>query len=465
MVAIINPIIPQIKTPYSEPETRTVGVWHVTDQFGNEKTISVKKENKLKYSQDQRSYTFYDHQFEYSDYLRTPEKPRDEREGDTEDKKLELRSEKDQYEKNLLKVRKQRPIHSIFLIDNFRSIIQENIQDCVRHQGSIGDSRTAFLNFLPVIEKQGYIATPERGKRVYKPLKNINVALFGMFDIITKTMIFARWGVFNRETEQTQSIPVHDGGNNDAFEFLKNFCKTNNFKKGEEFGKRFKPILEMDDERILNIRLYCFSDLEENTMMSDMVGAITIISKKCTASGYNTGHSMIFYEYVDFKAFKHVKKIAHLKAMAGGRAKVDILEGYWVTKNIERQGPTWIRPIEDIKRLEASMDGFVATNKMFRFDISSFSPEQKAISGSLFLMVGWLISPVMALAPAIMALAPAMHSLGAFDISNTQEDVRKIYNCSTWTQEQMKTANIFLSNHRLHTPATLISSCHEYAPR
>ena len=363
MIPIIHPIGEPRTTPYSDPETKTVGVWHVTDQLGNEKTISVTKEGKaLKYSQDDIiCRSFKDVELEYSDYLRTPEKPRDEREDDTEQKKQKLRLKKHQYDQNLLKAIKQRPIHSIFLIDIFRSIIQENLKDCIRHKGFIGESDSGFSNFLPVIEKQGYIATPERGKLVYKPLDNINVVLFGMFDVATRTMVFARWGVFNRSTKETQSFSVHERDSGYAFKFLKNF-KRNTIKKREEFGKKFKPIVEMDDDRISNISLLCFSELEKNTIISDKSGAITVISKKCDASGYLTGHAMLFYEYVDFEAFKHMKKVAHItpfdengRSIAGGNARVDISECPWVAKVVEMKGPTWVRPIEDIKRLERSI--------------------------------------------------------------------------------------------------------------
>jgi hypothetical protein len=365
MISIINPI-EQRETFYVQPETRAIGVW----QIGG-KTISVNKESEsLRFFEDGKAKKIPTEALGFYGRDPIPEEfgPNCLME-EIQKRKLEI-----------LEAKKKQLMENIFIIDRFRSVIKKNIEDSVRFDGSLG--LKGYLNFIPVLEKEGYTAITRRGKTIYRPLENIRVALFGMVDPRTKTMIFARWCVLNNLTNEMQCLSIKEKTSEAAFKFLKNL--NGNEDKCERFSRNFKPILEVEDERIINIAFHCFSEADPNAMISEQKGAITVISQTCNLSSEpymcNTGHAMIWYEYLDFNSFEKPGHFAHItnrenyqgvrRTIPGGMGKPEIK--MYIKKNmIEKKGPTWIIPIENVKKLESTIKTAMIMNQRVPFSMYS----------------------------------------------------------------------------------------------
>lgn len=384
MIPITNSI-EQRETFYVQP--RAIGVW----QIGG-KTISVNKEGEsLIFFEDGKAKRIPTEALGFYGRDPIPEEcsPNCLRE-DIQKRKLEI-----------LEAKKKQLMENVFIIDRFRSVIKENIEDSVRFDGSLG--LKGYLNFIPVLEKEGYTAITRRGKTIYRPLENIRVALFGMVDPRTKTMIFARWCVLNNLTNEMQCLSIKEKTFEAAFKFLKNL--NGNEDKCERFSRNFKPILEMEDERITNIVFHCFSEAEPNAMISEQKGAITVISHNCNLSSEpymcNTGHAMIWYEYLDFNAFENPSNFAHITNQESprGMGKPEI-RTYIKKKHIEMKGPTWIIPIENVKKLESTIKTAMIMNQRVPFSMFSDIVDT-AVASSARGYSSWVFSGSAYLAPTL----------------------------------------------------------------
>ena len=355
------------------PDTRAIGVWQI-----GEKIISVTKEGEsLKYFEDGRAKKIPIEALGFYGRDPTPEEPCPNwSRKKIQERKLEI-----------LAARKKQLMESIFIIDRFRSIIKENLEDSIRFDGSLG--LKGYLNFIPVLEGQGYIEITRRGKTRYKSLDNIRVALFGMVDPRTGTMVFARWCVLNKSTNEMQHLSIKERTSEIAFKFLKNL----DINRHEKFSRNFKTILEMEDGRITNIILNCFSEADPNTIITEENGALTVIVKEhnTVPGACSTGHAMIWCEYLDLMRFEKTDRFAHLtnqeeyqgvrRNIPGGMATPTI-ERYIKKDRIEMKGPTWIRPIEDIKKLERSITVAMVRGQRIPFSMYSDVVDTSVASSS-----------------------------------------------------------------------------------
>lgn len=276
---------------------------------------------------------------------------------------------------------------SLRLIDIFKNVIQENLK-----KELITDRA-----FLPILLTEGFIENRSDDKVVYKPLKNIHIALFGQMTKVPNKIFGANWGVFNFVGKKSYYIQIEhtDIDSKLALALINSFEEKEYDSLEQKIAliRKFKPIVTLDsDGRVSRIVLHRFSEMDSEKIIPNGSRAITIISKKsCTIeraakAGCSNGHAMIAYEETNFACLDGIPsltladiKYAHIcqrteedkkdglyDDMRWYEARVDLLEEnkrlgsknkgvverqQKFQKGIESRGPTWIIPAEKAQRM------------------------------------------------------------------------------------------------------------------